>query len=451
MISRDRYSGQHSTSDAKAIAAFEIAVFNVAAHRPAAPEALASALAADPGFVAGHALRGFGSVLLGRGEMLASARDSLILAKDALNARRGTSSELALTESLQHAVRGNLLAAAIRLDARLSEEPRDLLAMKLAHALRFMGGDGRGMLASTSAVLNAWSPSVAGYGFFLGCHAFSLEEAGEFAPAERLGFEAMRHEPWDAWGLHAVAHVYEMGNRTAEGIAWLERHRLTWSQCNNFTFHMAWHLAVFNLARGHHNIALSLYDEEVRPTPTDDFRDVANAVSLLWRLRQEGVEVGDRWNELHSLARRRRRDTTLIFASLHHLFTLLAVGDEVAAQDLLDEIGHCAAASTGDQSRVAAEIGHPLARIVTSSHASKSIREFVGLASRLPQLGGSNAQRDVFLRTLALIAVNNRDYLSLENILAIRRRLKREDRFETFVFDRLTPGGLPSTTSRKVA
>lgn len=452
MIITDHYSGQHTGADAKAIAAYEIAVYNVAAHRPAAPEALASALAADPGFIAAHALKGFGSVLLGRAEMLPAARNAASLARDSLDARGGTPSERALVEALEHAVKGNLLAAAARLDARLTEEPRDFLVVKLAHALRFMGGDGHGMLASTSAVLGAWSPSTPGYGFLLGCHAFGLEEAGQYAAAESIGLQAVRHEPWDAWALHAIAHVYEMEDRTTEGIDWLGQHRPIWAKCNNFAFHMAWHLAIFHLAQGRHDLALALYDKEVRPTPTDDFRDVANAVSLLWRLRQEEIDVGDRWSELHTIAMNRRQDTTLIFASLHHLFTHLAVGDQTGAQDLLDAISDRAAACMGDQSHVAAEIGQHLAHIVVRAHSNTSLRqEFSGLANRLAQLGGSHAQRDVFLRTLAMVSAESGDYISAEGILAFRRQLKREDRFERLVRRRLAVAEVLESRNKRVA
>ena len=52
----DRYSGQHSISDSLAIAHFEEAVFNVAAHRPLAGEALGRALDKRPDFIAAHAL-----------------------------------------------------------------------------------------------------------------------------------------------------------------------------------------------------------------------------------------------------------------------------------------------------------------------------------------------------------------------------------------------------------
>src|SRR5688500_13972773 len=91
-----------------------------------------------------------------------------------------------------------------------------------------------------------------------------------------------------------------------------------------------------------HERALRLYDEEVRPRPTDDVRDVANAVSLLWRLEQEGVAVGARWGELSEIALRRRRDTTLAFAALHNLLTLVAVGEIEAAWELVDAMSRTA-------------------------------------------------------------------------------------------------------------
>ena len=118
-----------------------------------------------------------------------------------------------------------------------------------------MLGDASGMLASSARILDRWSPSGAGYGFLLGCHAFALEELGHFEAAERIGRRAVEIEPADAWGLHAVGHVYEMQGRTGQGIAWLEAARPAWSRCNNFTFHIAWHLALFQLERGEHRPA----------------------------------------------------------------------------------------------------------------------------------------------------------------------------------------------------
>jgi hypothetical protein len=436
----DRYAGRHASGEPAAVAAFEEAVLGVLAHRPSAGAALDRALAADPGLVAAHALKGLAAVILARAELIAPARAALARAEAALAERGGGSAgERALVAALAAAVEGRLAAAADRLDRHLAGTPRDLLAVKLSHALRFMLGDAPGMLAVTAGVLPAWAPTAPGYGFLLGCHAFGLEECGELRAAERTGCLALRHEPSDAWGLHAVAHVHEMERRTEEGIAWLERARPVWSRCNNFSFHVAWHLALFHLEQGRHERVLAIYDREVRPEPTDDFRDVANAVSLLWRLEQEGVAVGHRWEELRAIARRRRHDTTLLFASLHYLLALVAAGDLAAARQLADGIGDRALGGGGDQSDVAARLGLALAHAILglAGRGPPARAALARLARATPDLGGSHAQRDVFVRTLALIAADQGDRAALDAILAERARLRRQDRFAALVQTRL--------------
>ena len=328
---------------------FEEAVLGVLAHRPYVAQALERVLATDASFTAAHALKGLAAIVLARGELLAPAAAALHSARLGLAARGGTAGEQYLVDTLAQAVEGRLEQAVIRLDARLACAPEDLLAIKLAHSFRFMLGDTAGMLGTSNAILPAWSASQAGYGFVLGCHAFALEENGELAAAETVGRAALHHQPDDAWALHAVAHVHEVTGHIQRGIAWLEAARPVWTRCNNFSFHMAWHLALFHLEQGCHDLVLDLYDAEVRPQPTDDFRDVANAVSLLWRLEQEGVHVGDRWEELRTIARRRRRDTTLMFAALHYLMALVAAGDTTAAGELVEEIGTRARSGAGSR------------------------------------------------------------------------------------------------------
>lgn len=435
----DRFGGEHSSSDHAAVAAFEDAVLGIVAHQPTVTAALERALAADPCLTAGHALKGLAAIILAREELLSLARLALTDAKVALaSGGTGTEGERTLVEALAEALDGRLSAAADIVDRHIEEAPQDLLAIKLSHAFRFMLGDASGMLATTSSALPTWRTEMPGYGFLLGCHAFGLEECGQLRAAEMAGRAALRHESGDAWGLHAVTHVLEMEHRTGQGIAWLEHTRSAWSHCNNFSFHLAWHLALFHLEQGQHDRALDLYDNEVRPQPTDDFRDVANAASLLWRLQQEGVQAGTRWEELGQIARRRRHDTTLMFAALHYLMTLAALGDATGARELADEIGRLASSGTGDQARVAAQVGHQLARAILGLAASGSACTALGdLARSLPQLGGSHAQRDVFVRTLALIATDRGDRAAAEQIMTQRALLKREDRFAAMVSRRL--------------
>src|SRR5688572_21869769 len=54
----DRYGLRHTTDNPLAVQAFERAVHGVAAHRPAAGEALGQALACDSHLAAAHALKG---------------------------------------------------------------------------------------------------------------------------------------------------------------------------------------------------------------------------------------------------------------------------------------------------------------------------------------------------------------------------------------------------------
>ena len=289
-------------------------------------------------------MKGFANLILAREELLAPARQAHADARAALRTLAGgTADERMLVAGLGEAVEGRFARAAMVLDQILQRNPRAFLPAKIAHALRFMLGDAPGMLAASTRVLRRWPAGAPGYGFLLGCHALALEETGDLDAAERTGRLAVELEPDDAWGLHAVSHVHEMQGRTAEGIAWLEGSRPVWTGCNNFSFHMAWHLALFHLETGDHDQVLAIYDTQVRPHPTDDFRDVANAVSLLWRLEQEGVSVGARWGELGAIAMRRRRDTTLTFASLHNLLALIAMGEIDAAWELVDALATSAA------------------------------------------------------------------------------------------------------------
>src|SRR5215213_2698610 len=133
---------------------------------------------------------------------------------------------------------------------------------------------------------------------------------------------------------------------------------------------------------------------------------------------------------------RRRRDTTLTFASLHNLLALIAMGKIDAAWELVDALATSAAQAEGDQGQVmeAVELATTLLDLALN-RAPRS--DFASLASRLPRLGGSHAQRGVFVRTLAEFAANRGDSDALRTILGIRRRLKRDDRVVTLLEHRL--------------
>jgi len=437
----DRYGSEHATTNTAAIVAFEDAVFAVAAHRPAG-EHLTAALTDDPGLTAAHALMSLGVILLGKAEDIDAGRAALPKARSALaRSGGGTAFEAALVEALALATRGLYRRAAARLEAHLETAPRAFLILKLANALRFLSGQPETMMRTTTNALSSWSPQMPAYGFVLGMHAFGLEECGALEEAEQLGRLAVRHQPEDTWAIHAVGHVLEMRGRTDDGARWMQSSRELWPSCNNFGYHLAWHLALFELEAGRYDSVLALYDSEVRPTQTDDFRDMSNAVSLLWRLEQEGVDVGDRWEGLQNIAHRRREDTTNIFASLHYLLALIASGNQQAAREVVDAMDAAGSVREDDQAVVARNVGLDVASAIVGLPSSYGVgaSQLDDLAIKLPAIGGSHAQRDVFMRTLMDIAARAGDIRSLDALTKVRASLRSEDRFDRLINDRVRP------------
>jgi len=427
----DRHTDTLSMASSPAADEFAAAVLLFATHRPNAVAALDRAIAKEPHFIAAYALKGFAALTMARTELNAAARRA---GKDAHNAAiqvNATLSETALLTALDVALEGHFLEAADRLECRLRQEPENFLLLKLAHALRFMAGDRAGMLAATTNVLPFWDRSDPQSGYVFGCHAFGLEEDGNYTEAARFAELALSLVPDDAWGLHALCHVYEMQGRTSEGISRLEQASSIWKQCNNFRFHMAWHLALHYLEAGDVGRVLDLYDQEIYPDPSDDYRDISNATSLLWRLRLAGVDVGLRWCALKTIALRRAADTTLTFASLHHLFSLVATGEIDAATKALDEWQTHAKAGGHDQAVVARRVGVVLGRVIAG--VSVPVSAYRDIADDLSLLGGSRAQRDVFMQTLVCMADKAGDRKMMQDLLAIRRSQRAIDRFDGMI------------------
>jgi len=402
-----------TAGDPLAVMAFDRAIDAVFGHRSEAGGAIDEALAADADMVLCWLLRSAANLLLARRECLMPAREALARAERSLVERGGTLRERHLTAALAAWVDGDMRTASGRIDQALGLNPLDGFALKLGHGLKFMLGDLAGMRRSLAAVLPHWTADVPGCGYVLGCQAFVLEESGDLVRAERVGRRALDLAPRDVWGTHAVAHVFEMQGRAHEGIAWLESQAAQLPGVNNFAYHLHWHRALFHLALGETDAVLDLYDTAVRAVRTDDFRDVANAVSLLWRLEAQGLDVGHRWNELADLADARGADPTLAFAVAHRALALVACGRRERLAQLIVELEAWAAESAASQAAVLRDVGLPLLCAIAAQAAGQpeqAVDILFPIRHRLQSLGGSHAQRDLFqwFLTDAAIAAGRR-------------------------------------------
>ncbi len=393
------------------------------AHAADTPTHLARTLDLAPDFALGHAAKGLFCLLLARAEMTETARQALAAAQAGT---AGTVREQAYVVALDVWLSGAPSRAVATLETVLAAEPRDALAMKLVQAIQFMLGKPGEMRASLERILPEWSGHPA-LGYLKGCHAFTLEETGDYAAAETAGREGLLLAPDDAWGLHAVAHVYDMTARAGDGLTWLGKRRTAWEHCNNFRFHVWWHMALMHLDLGQIDEVFALYDSEIRREKTDDFRDISNGASLLCRLELDGYDVGDRWEELADISERRTSDGCLAFADLHYLLSLIGDKRRGGIETLLTRMAADAQTRDSEARQIMARPGLTEAQGLEAYGEGAYAEAFVNLmAGRkdLQSIGGSHAQRDVFER-LTIEAALRSGYLDRAEALLQERTAKR--------------------------
>jgi len=419
-------------TDPDALHAWNKTVRGFLAHAASTPDHLQAVIEAAPDFALAKLAKGFFLLLLGRAELNGKAR--AIAAEIAVLEREGglDARERVYAAALQDWLGGSPSAAAARLDEVHRRWPCDALALKLAHAIRFILGQSVAMRQSLEAALGAYNEDHPFAGYVTGCHAFALEETGDYSAAERQGRRALELAGDDAWALHAVTHVYEMTGQSSFGARFVRSNEPAWRHCNNFGYHVWWHLALFHLDAGDHDAVLALYDDQIRSDKTDDYRDISNATSLLARLELEGVEVGARWEELADIAETRIDDGSVVFADLHYMLALTGAGRSGAAQRLCGRL-ECAGAQLGSEmARVAALTGHPVAEGLRAFANAEYLEAYQNLATARPHLqaiGGSHAQRDVFERMAIDAAILSGACLEARELIAQRNKLRAPDRF----------------------
>ncbi|MEP3918181.1 tetratricopeptide repeat protein [Ascidiaceihabitans sp.] len=427
-----------SLSSAQELENWNGLVHGFLSHGTQTPVHLGALLEANPGFAMGHAARGLFSLMMGRKELWSVAEDAAVSARSAMAQGDITARERGWVAALDAWLNDCPSSAIAQMEAILRENPADTLSAKVSHAIRFILGDGTGMRRSVERVLGAHTSDHACRGYILGCHAFTLEETGEYAAAERAGLQGLQYATDDAWGLHAVAHVYDMTADPDAGIRLIESNTSAWTHCNNFRYHVWWHKALLHLDRGELDTVMSLYDTQIREDKTDDYRDIANATSLLMRLELEGVDVGNRWAELADFAQNRTDDGCVVFADLHYMLALSGADRTDAKADMAQRFLRDAK-DTGEMAKRVADPGLAALAGLNAFSEGRYGDAFVNLATARPAMqtiGGSHAQRDVFERMTIDAGIRAGRIDETEVILGERmaQRAGHRDRFTSSRF-----------------
>ena len=415
-----------STSSAKALEHFEAGLTQFHTYTGDPLATMQQALQADPEFALAHLFNAFAMYTATEQRYLPAVRESIANAS-ALRAKMN-SRERNLLDAAELLVAGKWRDASRAFDSILIEYPRDALAIQTAHLMDFFQGDALNLRNRISRVLPHWSEQTPGYSYILGMHAFGLEECNQYPEAERAARRALELQPRDGWAVHAVTHVMEMQGRIAEGIEWLQSREGDWAPDNVFAPHNWWHLALFNMDLGDFDTALDLFDQKLMGPQTDMILVLLDATALLWRLRLEGVDVGDRFERVADVwaAKLEAEAGFYAFNDVHAMMSFAATGrtDEVAR---LRRAMRNAAKGKESNAAMTREVGLPLAdglasfankRYMEAIDAIESVRDTANL------FGGSHAQRDLLTLTLIDASIHAGDQRRARHYIAERQTHK---------------------------
>lgn len=412
-----------STSSAAALEHFEKALQQFHSYTGDPIATIDLALAADPEFAVGHLFKAFGLFTTSEQRFLPMVKDAVALA--GASESRLNSRERGLLAAARYMVDGQWNATSRAFDEVLIDQPRDALAIQTAHLMDFFQGDALNLRNRVSRVLPAWSPSVPGYSYVLGMHAFGLEECNQYAEAERTARRALDIQPKDGWSVHAATHVMEMQGRIDDGIAWLTSREQDWAPDNMFAPHNWWHLALFHLDRGDHAAALALYDQKLDGPQADMILVLLDATALLWRLQLDGADIGDRFEKVADLWQGKLgfEPGFYAFNDVHAMMSFAATARTPAIEQLLAQM-NAAAQGTGSNAMMTRDVGLPLALGMLAFARGRygdAIEDISKVRDSANRFGGSHAQRDVLTLTLIDAAIRGGQMSRARHYIAERQ------------------------------
>jgi tetratricopeptide (TPR) repeat protein len=422
-MQKDQWGYPVTTDDSQAAESLNRAFNAYTSFRTDAIKHLDAAIAADPQFALPHAIKGLLIESLKKPELYPLARNELELARN--NQKPLSERENHYLSALTAALLGNVTTAVTHYQQISHDHPHDLFAMRIAQSELFWIGEVAWMRDISERAAPQWSAEVPGYATYLSIRSFGLEENGFYELAEKCGREAVERDPSEFWGTHAVAHVLLMQGRLADGVGWVSGLSENWSAANNIVHHLWWHLALFHIELGDYEASLDIYDHKLRDLDSplmqalpDFYVDIQNDTALLQRVEMRGVEVEDRWQPISDLAQTRIGNHASPFTSAHCALALAAAGRFQEAGELIRQIRAFIIEDTealGPRYALAVLPASEAAVAYRKGEHQRVIDILMPARRNLWQMGGSHAQRDLFLQLLvdSAVKLQRRDILEL--------------------------------------
>lgn len=391
--------------------------------------------AADPTFAMGHVISN-GLTLIGTGDSVRLDKELDQAVKTMVQISKTqplTPREQLHVSAVETFAKGNFSKACDLWEQILWDHPTDLLALKFAHDGYFYLGYKAQMRDSVARVYPFWTPDVPLSSYVKGLYSFGLMETNFYDQAEKLAKEALAIDPTDAWSVHTVAHIHEMRAEVKEGLEFMQRSESQWKDSDMIACHNYWHWALYLIEKGEYEAALTIFDDHILPSlqRSGTMLDVVDSCSMLFRLQMEGASVGQRWQDVLPVTRPHSRDHILLFNDAHFLMASLGAEDRQTTQDLLTSLRE-ASESPGEncQHLLARDVGLPLCLALVEfkdGNPDRALELLLPIRYRIIQIGGSDAQRDVFNQLLinAALTCTSSAHRNLARSLLMERNALR--------------------------
>lgn len=369
---------------------------------------LSKLTAADPTFAMGLAISN-GLVLVGTGTSVKLDKDLDLAVKTMVELSQTqnlTPREQLHVSAVETFAKGNFAKACDLWEQILRDHPTDMLALKFSHDAYFYLGYQEQMRDSVARVYPFWTRDIPLNSYVKGIYSFGLMETNFYDQAQKLAKEALSIEPTDAWSVHTVAHIHEMKAEIKDGLEFMQHSEGHWKDSDMLACHNYWHWALYLIEKGEYEAALTVYDNHILPSlqASGTMLDVVDSCSMLYRLQMEGVSVGQRWQAVLPVTKKHTRDHILLFNDAHFLMASLGARDLQTTQELLTTLQE-ASKSPGEncQHQLAKEVGLPLCQALVEAengNPDRVLELLLPIRYKIVQIGGSNAQRDVFNQLL---------------------------------------------------
>jgi tetratricopeptide (TPR) repeat protein len=301
---------------------------------------------------------------------------------------------------------GDWQAATRHLERALLANPRDLLALKVAQDLYFFLGNRLELRDVAARVLPAWPRDDPAWGFVQGIYAFGLEENADYRGAEAAARAALDRNPRDVWGVHALAHVFEMEGSHDAGVSFLCESSPNW-EASYFAVHNWWHLGLYLLELGRVKDALALYDERVHARHSTQWLDLIDAAALLWRLSLFGQDVTTRAAALAADIGDLVGAPAYIFNDWHAVMAFGLAGDHDRTAAILAANRSLAAPSNRQAAERAGLRLLEAFAVFAAGDPGQASELLTGIRPDAHVVGGSHAQRDVIDLTMIAAAARS--------------------------------------------